>query len=102
MSSSSGSEPAHPPPPVVSVRSLIGDAALGLELNLIAGEAGLDRPIRHSRIQKSGLALVGHFHGIVPSACRSSARPSSRSCTASAPTTGGARCTASSGSASAA
>ncbi len=55
-----------PGPPVVSVRSLMSDAGLGIELTLLAGEAGLDRPIRHSRIQKSGLALVGHFHGIVP------------------------------------
>jgi HPr kinase/phosphorylase len=46
---------------------MVGDPGLGLDLNLIAGEAGLERPIRHSRIQKSGLALVGHFHGIVPS-----------------------------------
>ena len=66
------SSPGTPPPPappgprVVSVRSLMGDAGLGIELTLLAGEAGLDRPIRHSRIQKSGLALVGHFHGIVP------------------------------------
>ena len=66
MSSSSGGEPPTPPAPVVSVRSLMADPGLGLELNLIAGEAGLDRPIRNSRIQKSGLALVGHFHGIVP------------------------------------
>ena len=60
---------ASPPqaPPSVSVRSMIGDAGFGLTLNVIAGEAGLDRPIRHARIQKSGLALVGHFHGIVPS-----------------------------------
>ena len=26
---------------------------------------GLDRPIGHTRIQKSGLALAGHYHGIV-------------------------------------
>jgi HPr kinase/phosphorylase len=67
MSSTANEGPAPPPPPVVSVRSLVADPGLGLELNLIAGEAGLDRPIRHARIQKSGLALVGHFHGIVPS-----------------------------------
>ena len=30
------------------------------------GSRGLDREIRHRRIQKSGLALVGHLHGIVP------------------------------------
>ncbi|MEO7328835.1 MAG: HPr(Ser) kinase/phosphatase [Minicystis sp.] len=44
----------------------MSDDGLGIELTLLAGEDGLDRPIRHSRIQKSGLALVGHFHGIVP------------------------------------
>lgn len=56
-----------PPPPMVKVRALINDPGLGIELTLLAGEAGLDRTIRHPRIQKSGLALVGHFHGIVPS-----------------------------------
>ena len=54
------------PPPVITVRSLMSDPALGIELVLLAGEAGLDRVIKHARIQKSGLALVGHFHGIVP------------------------------------
>jgi HPr kinase/phosphorylase len=34
---------------------------------LVAGEAGLDRPISHPRIQKSGLALAGHLFGVVPS-----------------------------------
>jgi HPr kinase/phosphorylase len=52
---------------VVTVKSLVGDPALGVELVLLAGEGGLDRAIKHPRIQKSGLALVGHFHGIVPS-----------------------------------
>jgi HPr kinase/phosphorylase len=61
------SSPRPPPPPGVTVRSLLGDAALGVELILLAGEAGLDRLVKHPRIQKSGLALVGHFHGIVPS-----------------------------------
>jgi len=31
-----------------------------------AGEAGLDRVITHPRVQKSGLVLVGHTQGIVP------------------------------------
>jgi HPr kinase/phosphorylase len=48
------------------VRSLLSDPGLGVELLPLAGEAGLDRVIRNPRIQKSGLALVGHFHGIVP------------------------------------
>ena len=52
---------------MVKVRALINDPGLGVELTLLGGEAGLDRTIRHPRIQKSGLALVGHFHGIVPS-----------------------------------
>jgi HPr kinase/phosphorylase len=59
--------PPPPPPPTVKVRALINDPGLGIELTLLAGEGGLDRTIRHPRIQKSGLALVGHFHGIVPS-----------------------------------
>src|SRR4029079_10286907 len=66
-SATSNDDPPAQAQQVVSVRSLIGDADLGISLNVIAGEAGLDRPIRHARIQKSGLALVGHFHGIVPS-----------------------------------
>ena len=61
------SSPGTPPPsPTVTVRALINDPGLGIELTLLAGENGLDRTIRHPRIQKSGLALVGHFHGIVP------------------------------------
>src|SRR5262249_39294628 len=68
---SRGSTPGDPPveaaPPTMTVRSLMADQGLGLDLVLLAGEAGLDRPIKHARIQKSGLALVGHFHGIVPS-----------------------------------
>ncbi len=51
----------------VSIRSLLADQGLGIEITLLAGGAGLDRQILHTRIQKSGLALAGHFHGIVPS-----------------------------------
>jgi len=39
---------------------------LPIELTLLAGSAGLFRRITHSRIQKSGLALAGHYHGVVP------------------------------------
>jgi HPr kinase/phosphorylase len=53
-------------PQALSIRSLIADQGLGVELTLIAGAAGLDRQVHHTRIQKSGLALAGHFHGIVP------------------------------------
>ena len=53
--------------PSISVRALLADPELGLTLRVLAGEEGLDQLVQHSRIQKSGLALVGHFHGIVPS-----------------------------------
>ncbi|MCC6902137.1 MAG: HPr(Ser) kinase/phosphatase [Polyangiaceae bacterium] len=51
----------------LTARALVEDADLGLSLLLVAGASGLERPITHHRIQKSGLALVGHPHGIVPS-----------------------------------
>ncbi len=53
-------------PKGISVRDLLDDTALGLKLRLVAGGGGLDRLICHVRIQKSGLALVGHLHGVVP------------------------------------
>ncbi len=57
------------PPPLVDVTvgELVDDGRLGLELTLLAGAAGKGRPIRHPRVQKSGLALAGHFYGVVPS-----------------------------------
>ncbi len=61
------SEPSGRTRPSITVRALLADPALGLKLGLLAGETGLDRFIQHARIQKSGLALVGHFHGIVSS-----------------------------------
>jgi HPr kinase/phosphorylase len=50
----------------VSVGELISDTRLATELTRLAGEAGLGRPIRHPRVQKSGLALAGHYYGVVP------------------------------------
>jgi HPr kinase/phosphorylase len=88
--------PGPPGPPVVSVRSLMSDAGLGIELTLIAGEAGLDRQILHTRIQKSGLALAATTTASCLPAFRSSARRSCRSSSASAPTAAFARCAASS------
>jgi HPr kinase/phosphorylase len=61
MSDSPSQVPQH-----LSVRELLEDSALGLKMRLVAGGAGLDRKIQHVRIQKSGLALVGHLHGVVP------------------------------------
>ena len=58
------------PPPneevSVSVRELLADPALGPSVRLVAGQTGIDRRITHRRIQKSGLALVGHLRGLVP------------------------------------
>lgn len=53
-------------PSSLSVRALLADQGLGMELSLLGGAAGIERQILHTRIQKAGLALAGHFHGIVP------------------------------------
>src|SRR5256885_10853648 len=54
------------PRPGITVRALLGDKQLGITVYLAAGSGGLDRRIAHPRIQKSGLVLVGHTHGLVP------------------------------------
>ncbi len=50
----------------ISIREFLADCGLQLTCRVIAGARGLDRQITHPRIQKSGLAMVGHLHGIVP------------------------------------
>ena len=45
---------------------LASDPQLSIQLRRVAGEPGLGRPIRHPRVQKPGLALAGHFYGVVP------------------------------------
>ncbi len=55
------------PPRSIPVRAVLTAKDLPCKLDLVAGEAGLDRMVTHARIQKPGLALVGHFDGIVPS-----------------------------------
>lgn len=56
-----------PPPMVdVTVAQLLADARLTVKLTRLAGEGGQSRPIRHPRVQKSGLALAGHYYGVVP------------------------------------
>ncbi len=52
--------------PSMSARGLLEEQALDVRLALLAGATGVERPIAHTRIQKSGLALAGHYHGIVP------------------------------------
>lgn len=51
----------------IPVKTLLAAKDLSVALELIAGDQGVNRPIAHGRIQKPGLALVGHFDGIVPS-----------------------------------
>ncbi len=51
--------------PSLSAAALLEERSLLVGLTLIAGAAGTHRTIDHTRIQKSGLALAGHFHGIV-------------------------------------
>src|SRR5438477_4154863 len=46
---------------------LLEDRGLSIDLRLVGGGAGLGRRVTHTRIQKSGLALAGHYHGVVPS-----------------------------------
>src|SRR5271168_3167415 len=52
--------------PQLTVRQLLEAPELGINLRRVAGEEGLDRPLRHPRVQKNGLALAGHKHGVVP------------------------------------
>jgi HPr kinase/phosphorylase len=52
--------------PELTVRQLVADPLLSIDFRRVAGEAGLDRPLRHPRVQKNGLALAGHFQGVVP------------------------------------
>ncbi len=54
--------PAH----TLTVRSLVEQRVLPVTLTVAAGALGLERQITHARIQKSGLALVGHFEGVSP------------------------------------
>ncbi len=48
----------------IRVADLLEDPGLGVSMGVVAGAVGLTRMIDHPRIQKSGLALVGHLHGI--------------------------------------
>ena len=58
--------PSQVPTQWISVRDLLDDPALGLGIQVVAGASGLDRRIEHPRIQKSGLSMVGHTRGLVP------------------------------------
>jgi len=55
-----------PPARPLNVRELLDYGQLPSFMRLVAGGEGLDRAVGHPRIQKSGLVLVGHSQGIVP------------------------------------
>ena len=50
----------------ITVAHLLVEPHLQAILRLVAGEEGRDRPVDHPRVQKPGLALAGHTHGVVP------------------------------------
>jgi HPr kinase/phosphorylase len=49
-----------------TTRELLAMPRVAAEITLVAGEAGVVRRIAHPRIQKAGLVLAGHRHGLVP------------------------------------
>ena len=51
--------------PTMTAQTILEEKALAIPITILAGADGIDRVIDHTRIQKSGLALAGHFHGIV-------------------------------------
>ena len=51
----------------ITVAHLLAEPRLAPIVRLVAGEDGEDRTIDHPRVQKPGLALAGHTHGVVPS-----------------------------------
>jgi HPr kinase/phosphorylase len=50
----------------VAVRELLDSAGAGLQLRLVAGTRGLDRPIAMPRLQQPGLALAGYLPQLKP------------------------------------
>ena len=50
----------------ITVAHLLAEPPLQAILRLVAGGEGRDRPVDHPRVQKPGLALAGHTHGVVP------------------------------------
>ena len=49
----------------ITVAQLLAEPRLEPIVKLVAGESGLNRIIDHPRVQKPGLALAGHTHGVV-------------------------------------
>jgi len=67
MTSGPSNHPSLPPGPPATARELVVLRPIAELLRVVAGAEGLDRPITHPRIQKSGLVFAGHLHGFVPS-----------------------------------
>jgi len=52
--------------PRLSISELLAETEAGLDLELLAGERGLDRVVQVPRIQKPGLALAGYTKNLHP------------------------------------
>ena len=50
----------------ITVAHVLAEPRLAAIMRVVAGSDGLDRTIDHPRVQKPGLALAGHTHGVVP------------------------------------
>ncbi|MEM7139224.1 MAG: HPr(Ser) kinase/phosphatase [Myxococcota bacterium] len=50
----------------ISAAHVLGDARVSAMAEIVAGHDGLSRVVDHPRVQKPGLALAGHLHGVVP------------------------------------
>ena len=50
----------------ITVAHLLAEPRLQAIMRLVAGDDGRDRTVDHPRVQKPGLALAGHTHGVVP------------------------------------
>jgi HPr kinase/phosphorylase len=50
----------------ITVAHLLAEPRLSAIIRLVAGEEGRTRAVDHPRVQKPGLALAGHTHGVVP------------------------------------
>ena len=57
---------SHPPGFATTVATLLSQPEVARITELVVGAESLDRPLDHPRIQKSGLVLVGHRVGLVP------------------------------------
>ncbi len=50
----------------ITVAHLLAEPRLNAIIRLVGGHEGQDRVLNHPRVQKPGLVLVGHTHGVVP------------------------------------